>query len=288
MGILEYIGTAVKEHTVEQWIYLVAALVYLTISVSAILLIFIINNRLKKSKIHDVGVRGIYGVYIAASLFALNSFILRITLYVTNGKYSLFYLPKAFIYVSGWAVIFYSVNFLVLNVVALSKSKKRNIKLLMYVELFIALGGLVYSILCNVPGLKGIAFEKMDFFAFNNLILGDLAILGTTIIILAESRKNPSTMQRMRLKLIGTGTLAITIDIAGIAFTILLLLLEKYSFLAIWHQMILPVISIVTNVYFMFAFYFSIFTPLWLQKMFKVIPPSFYEMMSKKESLNKK
>jgi hypothetical protein len=264
---------------VPLWVFLIAFIIYAIDILTAVFFVAFIRNKVRKSKMQHLSLRGIIGLFIGVIVMALNGAIIRLSLYLTDGSSSLLYLHRAFIYIIGLGIAIASFHVLILSVVSLPTNMKRIIRYSFIFTTIFSVVGVGFSIAINF----GILDENLALLIFLGLTcVAMMSPLLFTILIYIESRRNANVMSRLRLRLMTIGSLAIFLEIFGLAITFVLRYFDV-PFLGTYHHIILPILTLIWHGTFMIVFYYSIFTPTWLQRRMGILPPSFSELMKKRK-----
>jgi hypothetical protein len=220
--------------------------------------------------------RAYFGSIFGLLILIINFFITKIFLYNTNGHYSLFYQQDGFIANIGFAIFFILLPYCGLVIINIDERIKRIGLILLGVISVITLVALIL----NISAMIGIIDINRR---YTIVILGILLIFILIIMIFTlyyESNRSFSKMNSVRLKILTLGLVFILSDIFG---TILNFVFSQPKLYILWFDILLPIIRITIYTSAFSCFYLSFFFPLWLQKITGTLPPSFKQLMLKRQ-----
>lgn len=264
------------------WVYILAFILYVVIFIGALVFISIIRARVRKNKMKHITINAIYGIYVASAFFALNGMIIRLSLYLSNGELALLYLSRPFLYPIGFIIVFWAYYVLAKNTINLRQRIQRWMKIFVYIEIGLAVFGDVFVFMFHFYDM-GLSIYNQTLLVGSFTLAGVITVLFSSFLLYMESRRNANEMSRLRLKMMALGTVTIPLDLAGL-MTAYILKLGESPFLAVWHQILVPILSFLFNLILMVSFYYSLFPPMWLQRKAGLLPPSFVELMQKSKA----
>ena len=170
-----------------------------------------------------------------------------------------------------------------LNIINFRTQVRKVIKVFAYIEgVLLGLVALLYLLASFVD------FLPVDLLDYSLIILGLLVIavsIFTIVTLIIEARSSANKMIKLRLRMAALGIFGILID--GVQNMIFFMLGAFGINMDPFYYYGMPSIALVVYVTAMFAFFFSLFPPLWLQQAAGVLPPSFKDLMEKQNELKK-
>ena len=118
-------------------------------------------------------------------------------------------------------------------------------------------------------------------------ILGAIVLISlfiTVIVVFFEAFSSVNKMSKLRLYLTGIGISGIFLD--GLANV--LHVVVDFFHNPLYIELIVPTMAILFFLMPLIGLYFALFPPIWLQRVTNVLPPSFHEMMKKRNALREK
>ncbi|MHA2249744.1 MAG: hypothetical protein ACXAD7_05250 [Candidatus Kariarchaeaceae archaeon] len=217
----------------------------------------------------------IVGVY----MMFLNSFLLRVSIYFTDGEYSVFAQEKAVLYLFGIFVYIKGAVNVSLGIVNFRKKTIRNIKLIYYIFISLAISVITTQFL--------VIFENQDIVEITLALqsvasmCGVLFLLMFIVSFLFEITNNPSKIEILRLKLLSFSLLMMLIELFFVGFTSIAKRIDDPGLFLSLSTYAIPLTYLITVPIMYLLFQWSIFTPNWLLIRAKVIQPSFREFLQK-------
>jgi hypothetical protein len=185
--------------------------------------------------------------------------------------------------VVGYTIAAIAINLFILKIINFRERIKRIIIILAYIQGAILV---VLDIALIVLYLTNANSDVFDALTAVGGLLTILAMIFTIIALIIESTRTASKMIRLRLRLAVTGTLFVLLEGLGNAISVIFELIGLDP-QRIMINLVVPGIAIVGYTTYIMGYYFTLFPPVWLQKITGVIPPSFLELVQKEEQLRK-
>ena len=237
---------------------------------------FYITYKLKVSGTKSKSVQNFriiyFGISIALLAYALPDFISVFTDASYKVNYTYFGISVSY------AVVISGLNLFLLRVINFRKRVRKIIKILAIVEtvLMVALAIMI------IPSMFLDQFSLMA--DLSVAILGLLVIatlIFTVVTLFIEAANAPNKMVKLRLTMVAIGTIGILFD--GLAQILYIAFpgLDTPTYV----NFIVPSMAVLFFSMMLIGFYFSLFPPVWLQRVTNVLPPSFADLMKKRNLL---
>jgi hypothetical protein len=189
----------------------------------------------------------------------------------------------------GYTIAAIAINVFLLQIINFRQNTKRFIRILAFISggvmILLDLALIVLNVLTEYLGI----LAENDFDDYITIIMGLLTIgimIFTVIGLFIEASRNASKMIRLRLRLAAVATLSFVFEGFSNALTLVFDQLNVNSnFRDIYSTYIIPGTAIIFYLVYIFGYYYTLFPPLWLQKAFRVLPPSFLRLVQKEEQL---
>ena len=251
----------------------VGAFIYLILLFIALNFQFYITYKLKISGSQTKSVRYFriiyFGVTIALIAYALADNVSVLTDAPYKINYTYFGIAQAY------TLVILGINLFLLKTVNFRKRVRKLVKILTIVET-ILMGALVLTL------FPAMFIESMNLVAELAVsVLGGLTILSlifTIVVLFVEAAQSINKMMRLRLTMAAIGTMGILFD--GLA-NVVYIAVPSLS-IRLYVDFIVPGMAILFFSMMLFGYYYSLFPPVWLQRVTNVLPPSFTELMKKK------
>ena len=223
-----------------------------------------------------------FGSVVGLSILIFNFVITHTWLYLTDGTELLMFNEKGMIAGFGFLLFQALFAYASLIIIHLSDSVKRAAKILLWTASGGALVGYLFSLL-SILELLPFAFDAATFILVVGALMSGLLSL-TTILLIRESRNSFSKINKIRLRILVFGIIFFIIDLGSILITFATRSGDPQLFV-LWLYFVQPVQRFITFTITFSAFYLSFFFPLWLQKRTGALPPSFEQLMKKRQSM---
>lgn len=227
--------------------------------------------------------KGFFGSFIGLSVIILNFVISHFWLYLTDGTEILMFNEKGMVAGIGFLIFMGLFPYASLVIVHVSDSVKKTAKILLWTAEGILSFGLVLVILSILSVLPLDINFVIIILGLIGITMGILVFL-TTIILIRESRNSFSKINKIRLRILVFGIIFFVIDLSSTMITFLTRSGDPQLYV-LWLYFIQPIQRFITFTVTFSLFYLSFFFPLWLQKRTGALPPSFEELMKKRQSM---
>ena len=254
----------------------VGAFIYLTFLFIALNFQFYITYKLKISGTKTKTFRNFriiyFGITIALVAYAVADLVSILTSSTYKINYTYFGISLAYTFVIA------GLNLFLLGTINFRQKVRKIVKTLAIIEivLMIALIGTI------VPSMF---LEEFDLIAELAIaVLGSIVIITlivTVITLYVESVQTVNKMIKLRLRMAAIGTLGILFD--GLANVLYIAFPGVGTQLYI--NFIVPCLAILFFSMMLIGYYFTLFPPVWLQRITDVLPPSFADLMKKQSKL---
>lgn len=264
--------------------HLFAAIIYLSLFLISIFFAYKIRKGFISAGQWDQGFlgKGFFGSVVGLSILIFNFVITHTWLYLSDGSELLMFNENGVIAGFGFFLFQGLFAYASLIIIHLSDSVKRAAKILLWTTTGGALIGYLFVIL-SLLDLLPFAFDAATFILVVGGLMSGLLSL-TTILLIRESRNSFSKINKIRLQVLVFGIIFFIIDLGSILITFATRSGDPQSFV-LWLYFIQPVQRFITFTITFSAFYLSFFFPLWLQKRTGALPPSFEQLMKKRQSM---
>jgi len=264
--------------------HLFATTIYLALFLVSIFFAYKIRKGFINAGQWDQGYlgKGFFGSIVGLSILILNFVITHSWLYLSNGTELLMFNEKGMVAGFGFLLFQTLFPYVSLIIIHLSDSVKKTAKILLWT----ATGGASIGYLLSLLSILNILPFRIDA-AIIIVVIGAImsALLTiTTILLIRESRNSFSKMNRIRLQVLVIGIIFFIIDLGSILITFTTRAGDPQLFV-LWLYFIQPVQRFITLTITFSLFYLSFFFPIWLQKRIGALPPSFEQLMKKRESV---
>ena len=224
-------------------------------------------------------------INVGLMLQVISQIVLRGSLYITDGQYAIFSFTKSFLYPIGATMVFVLFPYCSLMIVNISKGvRKIGIQLIKFLTL-IAVAGIFLTLGSSfnyIPEQEGAEIATI-------LLSAVVVALGVIVLLLyRDSRNIPSKINKYRLYILILGLICYLFDF--LSQTILIIgELTNNAFITIyWTFTTQAIVGVFIYLAVIYCLYLSFFFPLWLQKRLNVLPPSFTQLMEKRQILEHK
>lgn len=254
-------------------------IVYVTLLFIAVTMYFYITYQTKVYGIENVTTKSFrqiyFGLIITLITYSLPWLVRLNEENVYNQKISYFGIAV------GFAIAIFGLNRFVLSIMSYPAKNKRRIQIAF-------ISGNVLLILQAILLLPAIFIENSDYFALvvinNASAIAILALLVALFFLGIESAKATNKMFKLRLVMTAIATLGIVLDAT---LNILNLIFPKLN-VRYYTDFTIPVLSFLFMLISLFGYYIAVFPPVWIQRVTKVLPPSYKQLMEKRKLLEKR
>ena len=252
------------------------AFIYTILLIVALNFQFYITYKLKVSGTKSKSVENFRIVYVGITIALLAYAIPDLVNVLTDGVYKINY--TYFGISLSYTIVIAGLNLFILRTLNFRKRFRKIIKILAYVE------GILMSALVIII-IPSMFLEQLNLIADLAIaVLGSLVIISlifTVTTLFIESANAANKMVRLRLSMVVIGTLGILFD--GLA-EVLFIAIPALD-VRIYVEFIVPSLAILFFTMMLVGFYYSLFPPVWLQRITNVLPPSFTDLMKKRSLL---
>ena len=252
------------------------AFIYTILLIVALNFQFYITYKLKVSGTKSKSVENFRIVYVGITIALLAYTIPDLVNVLTDGLYKINY--TYFGIAVSYTIVIAGLNLFILRALNFRKRVRKIIKTLAFVE------GILMSalVLMIIPSMFLDQLGMMADLAI--AILGSLVIISlifTVTTLFIESANAANKMVKLRLSMVAVGTLGLLFD--GLAEVLYIAIPALDTRLYV--EFIVPSLAVLFFTMMLVGFYFSLFPPVWLQRVTNVLPPSFAELMKKRSLL---
>lgn len=252
------------------------AFIYTILLIVALNFQFYITYKLKVSGTKSKSVENFRIVYVGITIALLAYTIPDLVNVLTDGLYKINY--TYFGIAVSYTIVIAGLNLFILRALNFRKRVRKIIKTLAFVE------GILMSalVLMIIPSMFLDQLGMMADLAI--AILGSLVIISlifTVTTLFIESANAANKMVKLRLSMVAVGTLGLLFD--GLAEVLYIAIPALDTRLYV--EFIVPGLAVLFFTMMLVGFYFSLFPPVWLQRVTNVLPPSFAELMKKRSLL---
>ena len=249
-----------------------------TIFTLAIIYQFLTSVKIRKSNVKSNAFASFRLLFLAVTVLTISYLSDHLQSFLSGsifpGNFSIF------ISILGYTLAILGLNIFLLRIINFRTGTRKVIRILAIIEMIL---------MAYFNGLFLIAsfIEIPDVISDYTIIIFGLLVIAfvtfTIISMLVESRNTANKMVKLRLRLAAIGTLSILID--GLANIIHIATGAIGIDDTIYYKYIIPPIALVVLNLFMLTYFYALFTPLWLQRIAGVLPPSFTDLMNKQKQL---
>ena len=254
---------------------------YLVVLVTAIILMAMIQVKIRKSNIQSNAFTSFNLLFIAIIFLAIDYTLVRIGKFLGG-----YIMPEDIISLAStisFTLIMFGLNLFLLRLINFREGMRKTIIGITIFEI-VAMILLIATFITNIF-LPEVATILNMFIAIYGGIL-DLLILVSIIIMFVEARNAANKMVKLRLSLTGAGTIGVLLSSFSTVFSAVLPLIGvSDQIFYVYDSFVLPFMQFIFLYVFIFGFYHSLFTPMWILKRSGVLPPSFSELMNKQKEL---
>ena len=245
----------------------------------------IITTKVRNSKVRSDAFLSFRLLYVAVTFVTISYFTdflgNLLSGSILNGNFSIA------ISVIGYTIAITALNIFMLRIINFRTTIRKVIKILAYIEAFLLSWVSIMYLVASfvVIGTPEITEQILDttIISFGFIVIS--ASIFTIVTLLVEARNTANKMVKLRLQLASIGTIGILFD--GLANIIHVLVssigIDDHNY----YTFIMPSLALLFYFTFMISYYYSLFTPMWLQRTAGVLPPSFSELMKKQAELKK-
>lgn len=217
---------------------------------------------------------------VGLTLLVLSFVLPKLVFYYSGGTLTFMYQEKGIFAAVGMTLFFIFFPACGLLIVNLSEQRKQ---LGFTILRSVAVVGVV-AVLTTLLGIYQIININLN---LSIIVLGVLLfvlLLSTVFILLVESKNSFSKVNQLRLRILTFGLVLFLFDLFSILVNFVTQQVDFNLFL-FWYNIIQPVQRLITFTLTISCLYLSFFCPLWLQKRFGVLPPSFSKLVEKRNRM---
>lgn len=220
-------------------------------------------------------------MYLGIYLTFMNSVFLRISIFLTDGQYSVFAQEKGVLFFAGTTIFVYGLTQVAFSIIDFRKRTKTIITLIFYI--FLVIGVVVLF----VQSLIILGQEQyVDLVLLLETISAALASTVMLIFIVAlffEARSDPSKIEQLRLNLLSIATIFVIIIFLVIGVSSPIKDAGNAELFVTLTTYIIPTTYLFAQPLMFMIFFWSLLTPNWLLIKAGVIQPSFKEFLARKK-----
>jgi hypothetical protein len=255
---------------------ILGAFIYLFLLFIALNFQFYITYKLKISGTQTRAVKNFriiyFGVTIALLAYALADNVSVFTDGVYKINYTFFGIALAY------TLVILGLNSFLLKTINFRKGVRKIVKTLAIIESIL----MVSLVIALLPAMFIDSLNLMAELAISVIgLIMILTLVFTVATLIVESIQAVNKMIKLRLSMAAIGTLGILLD--GLANVLYIAVPSLGTNLYV--SGIVPILAILFFSMMLFGYYFSLFPPVWLQRVTNVLPPSFADLMKKRTVL---
>lgn len=216
-------------------------------------------------------------MYIGVYLTFLNSFILRLSIYLTNGEFSVLGQEKGFLFLIGITVYLTGLVYVAFTIINFRSRTKKIIRIIFTLFIIIALFVMLTQILI-IMGNTSIIDTSLTLQTFA-AAMGISFLMVFISSFLFEMTYDPSKIERLRLILLSIGVTMMVFQLLGVGLASLAKRTSDPQLFVNVSTYIIPLSYLIGQPIMYLVFNWSLFTPTWLLIRAKVIQPSFREFL---------
>lgn len=210
----------------------------------------------------------------------LNSFILRLSIFLTEGEFSVFGQEKGVLFVTG--IVFYCMGTIgvALDIINFRKRTVKIIRIIFYLFMIISFVVLIMQ--------TTIIFGYEDIIEITVLITAVAAIIGScflfvfVISFLFEMKNDPSKIEKLRLALLSGGFFLMILELIAIGLGSAAKRFDNSELFISTSTYTIPIVYFIAQPIMYLLLIWAIFPTNWLLIKTKVIQPSFKALLNKK------
>lgn len=255
---------------------ILGAFIYLFLLFIALNFQFYITYKLKISGTQTKAVQNFRIIYFGVTI-ALLAYALADNVSVfTDGAYKINY--TYFGIALAYTLVILGLNSFLLKTINFRKGVRKIVKTLAIIESIL----MVILVVALLPAMFIDSLNLMAELAISVIgLIMILTLVFTVATLIVESVQAVNKMIKLRLSMAAIGTLGILLD--GLANVLYIAVPSLGTNLYV--SGIVPILATLFFSMMLFGYYFSLFPPVWLQRVTNVLPPSFADLMKKRTVL---
>jgi hypothetical protein len=261
------------------------AFLYLIFLFIALNFQFYITYKLKVAGTKSKSIQNYRIIYLGVTIALAAYAIADMVGVLTEASYKINY--TYFGIALSYTIVISGLNLFLLKTMNFRKLVRKIVKTLAIIEtvLMITLVLLIIPSMFNEPIIKTMTIDQFKLIADLAIaVLGSVVIvtlIATVVSLFIESAKTVNKMIKLRLNMAAIGTLGFLLD--GLA-NVLYIAVPGLD-IPLYVNFIVPSLAAIFFTMMLVGFYFSLFPPIWLQRITNVLPPSFTDLMKKRSIL---